>query len=295
MNFKDELLKKSKELEEVIIHYLPKEEGFRRLITQAMNYSMLAGGKRLRPMLMLETYRLFSGDKNTIYPFMAAIEMIHTHSLVHDDLPAIDNDDLRRGKATTHVKYGEALAVLAGDALLNFAYETALLSFSMGDDLERIASALQILAEKTGIYGMLGGQSVDVLQAGKSIDKDMLEYIYMNKTSALMEASMMVGAILGGATKEEVFLVESVAYKVGLAFQIQDDILDVISTSEELGKPIHSDKKNQKTTFVTLYGLEEAKKKVESLSLEAITTLRELEGKNEFLERLLEFLITRIN
>lgn len=295
MNFNEQLEAKTIEIEGIIKSYLPKEEGFSSEIAKTMNYSMLAGGKRLRPMLMKETFLLFGGESKAVEPFMAAIEMIHTHSLIHDDLPALDNDDFRRGKETTHIKFGEDMAILAGDALLNYAYETAFLAFSNESvSIEKTAKALQILADKTGIFGMLGGQSVDVKNEGKSLSKDMLEYIYVNKTSALIEASMMIGAVLANATDEEVFLIESVAYKVGLAFQIQDDILDVISTKELLGKPICSDQKNQKTTYVTLYGIEAAKEKVKDLSIDAIETLNDLEGKNEYLVRLLESLITRI-
>ena len=250
MNFQDELKRRTDEIEEMFRSFLPAEEGFARTMAQAMNYSMLAGGKRLRPMLIQETYRLFGGTEKVAEPFMAGMEMIHTHSLIHDDLPALDNDDYRRGRLTTHKVYGEAMGVLSGVALLNYAYETMLQAFSLTEDQDRVICALKVMAEKTGIHGMLGGQSVDVENDGKPLEKEMLDYIYRNKTSALIEASMMTGAILAGADEQQVAVVEEAAGNIGLAFQIQDDILDVTSTDEELGKPVHSDEKNNKVTYV---------------------------------------------
>ena len=246
MNFQDKLKEKTGRAEEIIRKYLPDEEGFAVNMAQAMNYSMLAGGKRLRPLLMEETYRLFGGEEKVIEPFMVGMEMIHTHSLIHDDLPAIDNDDYRRGRLTTHKVYGEAMGVLSGAALLNYAYEVMLQAFALTKKSERVVKALTLMANKTGIYGMLGGQSVDVENDGKPLTKEMLDYIYRNKTSALIEASMMTGAILAGAGEQEVeIIVRQPGGRIGLAFQIQDDILDVYSTEEELGKPVHSDEKKQ--------------------------------------------------
>ena len=293
MNFEDELKQKVQETEETVYGFLPREEGFQKTILEAMNYSMQAGGKRLRPLLMAETYRMFGGTGEVIRPFVAAMEMIHTHSLIHDDLPALDNDEYRRGKKTTHVVYGEAMAILAGDALLNYAYETAARAFSIEPGNERIGKAFQILTGKTGIYGMLGGQCVDVEYEGKTLEKERLDFIYRLKTSALIEASMMIGAVLAGASDEKIALLERVAGKVGLAFQIQDDILDVVSTTEMLGKPVGSDKENNKTTYVTLEGLEKAGEDVKRLSDEAIGELDMLEEKNPFLMELLKSLIDR--
>ena len=296
MNFQEELTKKTKEMEAVIREYLPAEEGFSRTMAQAMNYSMLAGGKRLRPMLMQETFRLFGGSGKLVKPFMAGMEMIHTHSLIHDDLPALDNDDYRRGRLTTHKVYGEAMGILSGVALLNYAYETMLQAFAMAETLqqkEAVIDALQVMAEKTGIHGMLGGQSVDVENDGKALEKDMLDYIYENKTAALIEASMMTGAILAGADAEQVSVIEQAAKRIGLAFQIQDDILDVTSTDEELGKPVHSDEKNHKVTYVTLFGTEKAAAQVAGLSAEAVELLESLNKNNEFLYLLLEKLVNR--
>ena len=280
-------------IEEIIRNYLPKETGFAKDLACAMNYSMLAGGKRLRPMLIQETYRLFGGEGDLAEPFMAAMEMIHTHSLVHDDLPAIDNDEYRRGKKTTHAQFGESMAILCGDALLNYAYETAFMAFSITKDAARVGRALQIMGDKTGIYGMLGGQTVDVQNDGNPLSIEELDYIYANKTSALLEASMMIGAALAGATEDEIFLIESVGYRVGIAFQIQDDILDVTSTSEVLGKPVFSDEKNHKTTYVTLKGVEAASAEVKRLSEEALEILQELGVSNPFLNELITYLVTR--
>ena len=296
VNFQDELKKRTDEIESVIASYLPVEEGFAKTMAEAMNYSVLAGGKRLRPMLILETLRMFGGDENIAYPFMAAMEMIHTHSLVHDDLPALDNDDYRRGRLTTHKVYGEAMGVLSGVALLNFAYEVMLTAFEKADTQESqayVIQALKVMSHKTGLYGMLGGQSVDVENDGKPMSREMIDYIYENKTSALIEASMMTGAILGGAAAEETATVEKAAKNIGLAFQIQDDILDVTSTAEELGKPIHSDEKNHKTTYVTLMGIGKASQQVKALSDEAVALLEGLNKKNEFLFTLLKELVGR--
>lgn len=293
VNFKEQLEEKKSEAEQVIAAYLPKEEGFAKVLAEAMNYSMEAGGKRLRPILMQETYRMFGGKSKVIEPFMAAMEMIHTSSLIHDDLPAIDNDEFRRGKKTTHAVYGEALGILSGDALLNYAYETAAKAFAIEPGNVKIGEAFTVLAGKTGIYGMLGGQSVDVTNDGKPLTREMLDYIYENKTSALIEASMMVGAILGGAGEEEIHQIEEIAGKIGLAFQIRDDILDQISSVEELGKPINSDEKNGKVTYVTLRGLENASKNVEEISSEAIKKLQSFSGRNIFLEELTAYLVER--
>ena len=296
VNFQDELKKRTEEIEAVLKSCLPREEGFAKTMAQAMNYSVLAGGKRLRPMLILETCRMFGGEDKLAYPFMAAMEMIHTHSLVHDDLPALDNDDYRRGRLTTHKVYGEAMGVLSGVALLNYAYEVMLTAFDLAEDEKaraRVIKALKVMSHKTGLYGMLGGQSVDVENDGKPMSREMINYIYENKTSALIEGSMMAGAILGGASAEEVAVVEKAASGIGLAFQIQDDILDVTSTAEELGKPIRSDEKNHKTTYVTLMGIEKASQQVAELSEEAVKLLEGLNKKNEFLFTLVKELVGR--
>lgn len=292
MSFKEELRTKTEEIEKLLTAYLPEETGFQKTVLEAVNYSVLAGGKRLRPMLMKETYQMFGGRGKVVEPFMAAMEMIHTYSLVHDDLPAMDNDEYRRGKKTTHAVYGEAMGILAGDALLNLAFETASGAFDI-ETSARTAKALQILSKKAGIYGMIGGQVVDVESEGQPLSREKLDFIYRLKTSALIEAAMMVGAVLAGASDDEVAAIEHVANDVGLAFQIQDDILDVTSTLEVLGKPIHSDDKNHKTTYVSLEGLDKAKKDVEEISERALSTLASLNHKNAFLEELIRMLITR--
>ena len=292
MNFKEQMTAKVVEIEEIIKAYMPKEEGPQKLIMEAMNYSVTVGGKRLRPMLMQETFRLFGGEGDVIEPFMAAQEMIHTYSLVHDDLPAMDNDEYRRGKKTTWVAYGEDMAVLAGDGLLNYAFETALKAFGKADAL-KVAEALKILAGKAGIYGMIGGQVVDVMSEEKKIDMETLLFIHRNKTSALIQSSMMIGAVLAGASKEDVEKIEKIGEDIGLAFQIQDDILDVTSSLEVLGKPVHSDEKNEKTTYITLEGIEKSRKDVEEISHRAIDGLRSFERENQFLNELVEMLIHR--
>lgn len=315
MNFDKELECRVKEIETIIKTFLPAEEsnpksdktktvepvpGWARTVAAAMNYSVNAGGKRLRPMLMAETYKLFGGSGSVIEPFMAAIEMIHTYSLVHDDLPAMDNDEYRRGKQTTWVVYGEAMAILAGDGLLNYAFETALKSFEIAcEDAGKCAKALSILAKKAGIYGMIGGQTADIEaeNSGKDVTLEHLLYIHEHKTAALIQAAMMVGAVLAGASDEQVLLIEQAAYEIGIAFQIQDDILDVTSNLETLGKPVGSDAKNQKTTYVTIKGIEAATQEQRAMSAHAIEQLQSLEKEgfqNEFLTELVRSLITRI-
>ena len=294
MDIKAEIGRHTDEAEQIITSYLPEEKGYQKTVIEAMNYSFLAGGKRLRPILMLETYRLFGGKSKVIEPFMAAIEMIHTYSLVHDDLPAMDNDEYRRGKKTTHAVYGEAMGILAGDALLNYAYETAARAFAMEPGNPGVCQAFQILTAKAGIYGMVGGQTVDVESEGKpDMTKEKLDFIYRLKTSALIEGAMLAGAVLAGATQGEQKIIEQTAGEVGLAFQIQDDILDVTSTMEVLGKPIGSDEKNHKITYVTYEGIEKAKADVASLSEQAIARMDSLVVKNEYLTELLRYLILR--
>ena len=300
MDIRKELGARALHVEEILQGYLPKEEHLQKTIFEAMNYSLLAGGKRIRPILMEEAYQMFSTANGIstkgIEAFMAAMEMIHTYSLVHDDLPAMDNDEYRRGKKTTHAVYGETMGILAGDALLNYAFETAAEAFSEEDVKLSFLKAYQVLARKAGAYGMIGGQVVDIETEGMSkeaVTNDRLEYIYLLKTAALLESSLMIGAILGGATAEEVAVMEQIGRKVGIAFQIQDDVLDVTSSMEVLGKPIGSDEKNQKVTYVTLVGLEKAQEEVERLSNEAIDLVEQLPVKSEFLKETILYLIHR--
>ncbi|MBQ3871613.1 MAG: polyprenyl synthetase family protein, partial [Clostridia bacterium] len=268
--FQKELSERAAFAEKVLRDYMPREEGYAGRVIEAMNYSLMAGGKRLRPIMMLESFRIFAGEDakaDTIYPFMAAIEMIHTYSLVHDDLPAMDNDEYRRGRKTTHVVYGPGMATLAGDGLLNLAFETAIegamrgreLTAYDGDNDNRYLAALSVLGRKAGIYGMVGGQCADIVSENspyESDDKarDVLAFIDENKTGALIESSLMIGAILGGASERDVIRMEKAASNVGVAFQIQDDILDREGNEEELGKPVGSDIRNAKSTYVSLYG-----------------------------------------
>lgn len=296
MSWEIKLKERVAEVEAVIQKYLPEETGYQKTVLEAMNYSVLAGGKRLRPMLMEETYRLFGGNSKIVEPFMAAIEMIHTYSLVHDDLPSMDNDEYRRGRKTTHVVYGEGMAILAGDGLLNYAFETALKAFDMEPANPAIGKAMQVLAIKAGVYGMIGGQTADIQAEDmdqSKVTNELLLFIHENKTAALIQSSMMIGAILAGASAEAVAAVEKIAYNVGIAFQIQDDILDITSSLEVLGKMTGSDEKNNKVTYVTLNGMEKSKEDVEKLSKEAIDLLDSFENKNEFLNQLIEELITR--
>lgn len=309
---------KAFEAERVIESFAPEAEGLQKTVIAAMRYSLLAGGKRLRPVLMMETYRFLKEcedpdhgsmpqetsadyareDEAVLRPFMAAIEMIHTYSLIHDDLPALDNDDYRRGRLTSHKVFGEDMAILAGDALLNYAFETAVKAFDLAGDeeqLRRVVSAMKILAVKPGIYGMVGGQTVDVGKTGQKLDKETLEFIFEKKTSALIEASMMIGAALAGASEEELAGIQDAASCIGMAFQIADDILDVTGDEKTLGKPVHSDERNEKTTWVSLYGLEKARKDAAAYSQKAAEILNKMRPGREgsFLENLIIYLAGR--
>lgn len=299
MSFKEEMAVRVREIEQILRTFLPEETGYQKTVLEAMNYSMLAGGKRLRPLLMRETYRMFGGTDSRIEPFMAAIEMIHTYSLVHDDLPAMDNDEYRRGRKTTHVVYGEAMAILAGDGLLTHAFETAAKAFLLADatDAGKVGRAIGILAQKAGIDGMLGGQCVDVEAEDKGLDVDMerLMYIHDKKTAALIQSSLKIGAVLAGAPEEDIEKLEKIGHLVGIAFQIRDDILDIEGTQEELGKPIGSDEKNHKATYVSLVGMEQAKTDVERFSAQAVELSENLSAKNPFLVDVIRELVYRTN
>lgn len=314
MDFHQELEKKAGQIEELIKKYMPscKEGDETKTVYEAVEYSLTAGGKRLRPMLLGETFALFGQERameaETVERFMAAIEMIHTYSLVHDDLPAMDNDEYRRGKKTTHIQFGEAMGILAGDALLNYAFETALGSLDIRiyrrenttaeeqlEKLIRVSKALQILAKKAGISGMIGGQVIDIEAEGTCLGLPVLDRLNALKTGALLEASMMIGAILAGADDSQAAVIEEAARYIGLAFQIQDDILDVSSTTEILGKPVHSDEKNNKNTYVALYGIDKAQEQVRSYSAHACDILDKLPHSNVFLRELIWYLTDRKN
>lgn len=295
MNFKEVLQQKTIEAEQIVMAYMPLEDGYQKTVMDAMKYSVSAGGKRLRPVLMKESYLLFGGKGKAIEPFMAAMEMIHTYSLIHDDLPAMDNDEFRRGKKTTWVEYGEAMAILAGDALLNYAFETMTRAFSMECELQSAAMALEIMSHKAGIQGMIGGQVVDVEseKKGEKITGDKLLFIHENKTAALIEASLMVGAVLAGASQADIDKIAKIGSNIGIAFQIQDDILDIEGNFEELGKPIGSDLENDKATYVSIFGIEKAKADVKRLTDEAVALLEELPGDSSFLKELMISLVNR--
>lgn len=288
--------KKTNEIENELKRFLPEGITQQKIISDAMEYSLMGGGKRLRPLFMKEAYALFSDSvEEGLSYFMAAIEMIHTYSLVHDDLPAMDDDDYRRGRETTHKVFGEDMGILCGDALLNYAYETALEGARHIKNQTAAIEAVSLLARKAGIYGMVGGQVVDVEMTGKPLTKEQLDFIYHLKTGALIEASFMIGAVLAGASEESVDALEQIGECVGMAFQIQDDILDLTSTTEELGKPVHSDEKNEKTTFISLFGLDAAKEVVEEYSNRALGLLENLSAAkgNAFLNTLIQRLIDR--
>ncbi len=282
--------------EDTLYKYLPGEDGYARTVASAMNYSVKVGGKRLRPIFMYETYRLFGGEGEVIEPFMAAIEMIHTYSLVHDDLEAMDNDAFRRGRKTTHVIYGEGIAILAGDGLLNLAFETAIKAFDVkGADRGKVIEALKILSSKSGLDGMLGGQAcdVDAEEKKRALDMDELKFIHANKTGALIQSSMMIGALLAGADDKDMKKIEELSLLVGTAFQIEDDILDVEGDVRTTGKPKGSDAKNNKITYVTLRGLEGAKEDAREMSTQAIKIYDSIGKKNDFLRELLISMIGR--
>lgn len=284
--------------DDVIFKYLPEENGYPATVISAMNYSVKTGGKRIRPIFMQETYKMFGGKGEVVEPFMAAIEMIHTYSLVHDDLEAMDNDEFRRGRKTTHVIYGEGMAILAGDGLLNLAFETSLKAFDVkGADNAGVIKALKLLAEKSGLYGMLGGQAcdVDAEQKKRAIDMDELMYIHKNKTGALIEAAMLIGAILAGAGDKELEKVDQIALLVGTAFQIEDDILDVEGDASVTGKPVGSDERNNKVTYVTLCGIEEARSDARAMSERAIEVFDSLGRENDFLRELIISMIGRVS
>lgn len=292
--FEQALAERAAQADRMIEPFLPAEKGYQRTIFEAVNYSIHAGGKRIRPIIMKEVYEMCGGaDLDVVGPFMAALEMIHTYSLVHDDLPAMDNDDYRRGKLTTHKKFGEAMGVLAGDALLNYAYETAFRAFDSGADPARLAAALKVLGRKAGMYGMVGGQVVDVEENGTFVDEETLLFVYEKKTSALLETAFMVGGILAGAADREVERLEQMGRKLGIAFQIQDDILDVVGDEKKLGKPVHSDENNDKSTFAVMNGIEASRAKVREYTDAALGDLEEFDGEKEFLTELMNWLVER--
>lgn len=281
-------------IEHVLNTYIKSNGGPEQVVYEAMAYSLLAGGKRLRPMIVLEVYRLFHSKTESIEGYLAAIEMIHTYSLIHDDLPAMDDDALRRGLPTCHIKYGEDIAILAGDGLLNLAYEVmgeTALSYGLGS---KGLKALLCLGNKAGVKGMVGGQVVDIINEEIAIDLETVEYIHLHKTSALIEAAFMMGGYLAGVSDSVINALELIGRSVGMAFQIQDDILDVTSTVEQLGKPINSDEKNAKTTYINLKGIDQARVDITDYLDKAERLLNHLEAKDtSFVTGLIEFIRNR--
>ena len=265
--------------EKALAKYMIVEENPQKKIYEAEEYSLMAGGKRLRPVIMMMTAKMCGKSPELVLPFAVAIEMIHTYSLIHDDLPAMDNDDLRRGRPTNHKVYGEAMAILAGDALLTKAFETAASFRDETVSKERVLRAISILAMASGDNGMIGGQVVDI--ESRNEDEKLLKYLHSLKTGALIRASGVIGAILAGATDEEIKAVDSFCDNLGIAFQIQDDILDVTGTEAELGKPIGSDAENDKSTYVTLFGIEKAEKLAGEYTQKAIASLENFSENSE--------------
>lgn len=293
-DIREVIAKKAEQIEKILVEELPEESGYAKTVYEAMNYSLMNGGKRLRPMLMQEMFYLYGGgDETVLHHYMAAIEMIHAYSLVHDDLPAMDDDDFRRGKPSTHKQFGEAMGILAGDALLNTAYEKIALSLHQVGTREIIGTidrkvqmrcavkAFERLSACAGVSGMVGGQVVDVENTGKEIDADTLLFIYRGKTSALISAAMMVGATLAGAPDQDIPLIERIGCDVGMAFQIRDDILDVCGEEKKIGKPIHSDEESGKNTYISIHGIEESEKAVREYTEQAILRLESLRLSTE--------------
>ena len=293
MEFKNVLEEKIDYIETLLNEYMPKEEGYQRTIMKAMNYSLKAGGKRLRPILTLESCKIVGGKEEDAIPFAMAIEMIHTYSLIHDDLPALDNDDLRRGKPTNHKVFGDGMATLAGDALLNYAFEIMLSSSIDKKDSNKYLKAINEIAKHAGIYGMIGGQVVDVESENKIIDKDKLDFIHLNKTAAMIIGCMRAGAIIGGASDEELEKVTKYGENIGLSFQIVDDILDITGEEVKLGKPIGSDIENHKSTYPSLLGLEKSREIARQLIEEAKSSIDGLSSEIDFLNQLGDYIISR--
>ncbi|WP_195999581.1 polyprenyl synthetase family protein [Clostridium sp. 1001271B_151109_B4] len=282
-----------KEINTFLLNYFENKGNFNKVIYDSASYSLNIGGKRIRPLLILLTYNMYKENWREILEFSSAIEMIHTYSLIHDDLPCMDNDDLRRGKPTNHKVYGEDIAVLAGDALLNEAMNI-MMKFSLNHGREALVAS-QRIAEAAGAEGMIGGQVVDIINEGKKISEEELKYMHMKKTGALIKVSIVAGAILGNASEEDIQLLEKFGENLGLAFQIKDDILDVIGNTEKLGKNVLSDKENDKTNFISMHGLEYCIKECERLTKESIDILDSLSVNTEALKILTKELLDREN
>lgn len=293
MKFKQSLKERADYIEELLSKYMPKEEGYQKTIMESMNYSLRAGGKRLRPILTLEACKIVGGNEEDIIPFAVAIEMIHTYSLIHDDLPALDNDDLRRGRKTNHIVYGEDMAILAGDALLNYAFEIMLSNSIEKENPKKYLKAINEIAKSSGIYGMIGGQVVDVKSENKQIPKEELDYIHSNKTAAIIIGCMRAAAIIGNASEDNLDKITKYAKNIGLSFQIVDDILDIEGDELKLGKKVGSDIDNHKSTYPSLLGLEESKMIARKLIEEAKDNIKDIGTNSEFLIGLADYIIDR--
>ena len=293
MSFKSSLKYRVDYIEKLLKEYMPEEKGYQKTIFEAMNYSLKAGGKRLRPILTLEACRIVGGNEEDVIPFAIAIEMIHTYSLIHDDLPALDDDDLRRGRPTNHKVYGDAMAILAGDGLLNYAFEIMLSSSIGKENPAKYLNAINEIAKSSGVYGMIGGQVVDIESEDKNIEMEKLDFIHLNKTAAIIVGCMRAGAIIGDATEEQLENITKYATNIGLSFQIADDILDITGDESKLGKKVGSDIDNNKSTYPSLIGLEKSKEIANDLINEAKTRISNIKGDTEFLNDLAEYIVAR--
>ena len=294
MVFKDELEKYKNIVDNELQKYLEKKECPEKILNESMEYSLMAGGKRLRPILVIATYELFEQNIGKCLPYAVAIEMVHNFSLIHDDLPGIDNDDFRHGKPTNHKKYNEATAILAGDGLLNNAYIVLSKDLENTENLEEIKTKIKLFNEfSLAIDRMIAGEYVDTEYEGKEISENYLEYIHLNKTGALLTLSVRMGAILANVDKKTLEDLTNYASKIGLAFQIKDDILSEEGNEEVLGKPVGNDKKLGKCTYVSKYGLDGAKEKLRKITEEAIDIITTYGERAEFLKELAIYIANR--
>lgn len=292
-NFLDKLKEKAMIIEEALESYMPKEDEYPEMIHQAMRYSLLGGGKRLRPIMVMAAAEAVGGDQYKVLPVACAMEMIHTYSLIHDDLPAMDDDNYRRGKPTNHAIYGDAIAVLAGDALLTMAFE--IMSKIQDPEIkpEAVLRVINEISSAAGTRGMIGGQVVDICSENIEISGETLKYIHTHKTGALFKASLRAGAILCSATEEQISALTRYAYFLGLGFQITDDVLDIEGDEEKLGKAVGSDQKKKKSTYPSIYGIQEAKQMAREAVAESLLSLEHFDGKADLLRDISRFLLER--
>lgn len=293
MDFYKEFQERIVEVNKALEKFNEEKDTPQNTIYKAMNYSLHAGGKRVRPVIMMAVAELMGSTRESVMPFACAVEMIHTYSLIHDDLPCMDDDDLRRGKPTNHKVFGEAMAVLAGDALLNKAFEVILKNSQLSPNMT--LAAMSEIASAAGTEGMIGGQVIDIESEGKQIDAVTLMTLHLHKTAALIMTSARVGALLGGGGREDLVAMEEFARYLGIAFQIKDDILDIVGNEETLGKKTGVDAAHGKSTFVSIYGMEQSENMLNDYTQKAINTLAPYGEKAEFLIELSKFLLAREN